>query len=293
MRVRWLMSLAVSVVLAAPVLADEWSHQYPVTGAPELHVKTDDGGVRVAVGAGSQIGARVTTAGWRIAPDEVTVTGTQTGDRVEIVVKLPRHNFGFGLGHRSVSVTLTVPKQSNLDVQTGDGSVEVEPLSGHVSISTGDGSITARGLAGEVRLHTGDGSIHATGLDGRLTADTGDGHMDVQGRFDVLDLGTGDGRIEAEASSGSKVASAWSLHSGDGSITLRLPEGLGAEVDVTTGDGHIQLEKPLAVTGRVSSTAVRGTLGAGGPALKVHTGDGSIRLLATGGASPAEAPPKR
>ncbi len=293
MRVRWLMSLGVSVVLAAPVLADEWSHQYPVTGAPELHVKTDDGSVRVAVGGGSQIEARVTTDGWKIAPGEVAITDHQTGDRVEIAVRLPHRHFDFSMGHRSINVELRVPRQATLDVQTGDGSIEVEPGSGRHSLSTGDGSINARGLAGEMRLHTGDGSIEAAGLDGRLTADTGDGHMTVRGRFDLLELGTGDGSIEAEVAGGSKVVSPWSLHSGDGSITLRLPEGFAADVEATTGDGHISLEKPLTVSGQVSANRVHGSLGPGGPPLNIRTGDGSVRLLASSAAPPAEAPPKK
>ncbi|HVO12339.1 MAG TPA: DUF4097 family beta strand repeat-containing protein [Vicinamibacteria bacterium] len=290
MRVGWLMSLAVSSVLATPVLADEWSHQYPVKGVPEVHVKTDDGNVQIAVGTGAQVEAKVTTVGWRIAPEGVTVTESQTGDRVDIAVRLPRQHFS--IGHHSVTVALAVPKQANLVVHTGDGSIGVEAVSGRLDLSTGDGSVSAKGLAGDIRMHTGDGSIHASGLDGRLTADTGDGHLTVQGRFELLDLGTGDGGIEAEAAPGSKVASAWSLHSGDGSITLRLPEGLGAEVDATTGDGHIQMEAPLGVTGAVSSTHVHGNLGAGGPPLRIHTGDGSIRLQAAGGHAPAEAPAK-
>ena len=104
--------------------------------------------------------------------------------------------------------------------------------------------------------------------------------MDVRGRFDVLELRTGDGGIEAAAEPGSRVEAAWSLSSGDGGITLRLPEGLGADVDAHTGDGGIVLDKPVTVTGTISQNAVRGTLGAGGLPLRIHTGDGSIRCWA-------------
>jgi DUF4097 and DUF4098 domain-containing protein YvlB len=221
----------------------------------------------------------VTTEGWHIAPGEVTITESQTGDRVDIEVRLPKNRPGWGTGHRSITVALRVPKQADLSVHTGDGSIEVQPVSGHLDLSTGDGSITADGLQGAIRLHTGDGSIRATGLSGRLAADTGDGHMNVRGRFDVLDLRTGDGGIEAAAEAGSKVEAAWSLRSGDGGITLRLPEGLGADLDAHTGDGGIVLDKPVTVTGTISPNTVRGKLGAGGLPLQIHTGDGSIRLL--------------
>ena len=271
-----LLALAASASLAG---ADEWSRQYALKGRPELRLSTDDGSVRVVVGTGSQIEAQVTTEGWTIGPGEVTVTESQTGDRVVIEVRLPRRFSMFGhRGRRSVKLVVRVPSEADLDIRTGDGSVELAPISGRVTVSTGDGSISAEGLRGEIRLHTGDGSIRATGLDGRLQADTGDGSMRVRGRFESLDLRTGDGRIEAEVESGSKVSAAWSLSSGDGGITLRIPEDLGAELDARAGDGRVVVDVPVTVTGKVSRSAVRGKLAGGGGSLRLHTGDGSIRL---------------
>ena len=66
--------------------------------------------------------------------------------------------------------------------------------------------------------------------------------------------------------------------SGDGGITLRVPEDLGAEIDAHTGDGRIELDKPITVDGLDRPSSVKGTLGAGGQPLRIHTGDGSIRL---------------
>ena len=85
-------------------------------------------------------------------------------------------------------------------------------------------------------------------------------------------------RHRGRGGAGIPVETAWSLHSGDGSITLQVPDDLGAELDAHTVDGHITLDKPLAVTGTISSSTVRGKLGAGGQPLRIHTGDGSIRL---------------
>jgi len=258
MRVAWLAGLALVTLVAPPARGEEWTHQYTVKGRPDVHVKADDASVRVETGAGSAIDARVTTKGWRIAPEEVTITGSQTGDRVDIEVKLPKERPG--TGNRSIEVVLRMPKEADLEVGTGDGSITVD------------------GLQGEIILHTGDGSIRATGLSGRLKADTGDGSMTIRGRFDVLDLRTGDGSITAAAEAGSKVESAWSLRSGDGSITLHLPEGLGADLDAQTGDGSISVDKSLGVSGSIREHSIRGPLGPGGLPLQIYTGDGSIRL---------------
>lgn len=274
----WLAGLSLVVLSGAFAGADEWSQRYSFQGKPIVHVVADDASVRVETGEGAGVEARVTTTGWRIAPGEVTVTEHQTGDRLDIEVRKPKGRL-FGSSGRSIAVKLRVPKAADLDVKTGDGSIQAGAISGNVSLSTGDGSLTADGLEGDIRLHTGDGSIRASDLSGRLRADTGDGHMDVRGRFDVLDLRSGDGGIEAAALQGSRLEEAWSLHTGDGSVTLRLPEGIGAEIDAHTGDGSIVLEKPVTVTGTVRKNAVRGTLGPGGPPLQIQTGDGSIRLL--------------
>ena len=238
----------------------------------------DDGSVRVEAGEGQAIEAQVTTEGWKIAAGEVAITESQTGDRVVIEVRLPRHQNGIDWRHRSVKVLVKVPREADLDIHTGDGAVSVAPISGRVTISTGDGSITAAGLHGEIRLHTGDGSISATGLEGRLRADTGDGHVNVRGRFDGLELRTGDGHIEALVEQGSKVSEAWSLSSGDGGITMSIPEDLGAELDAHAGSGSIVLDAPVTVTGTISESRVRGQLAGGGSPLRVHTGDGSIHL---------------
>jgi len=100
----------------------------------------------------------------------------------------------------------------------------------------------------------------------------------VRGRFDTLNLKTGDGHIDAEAQSGSKMASSWSARSGDGTITLRLPSSFSAELDAHTGDGRISLDFPVTISGELSASTVRGKMGAGGSPLLIRTGDGSIRI---------------
>jgi Putative adhesin len=278
MRTSWLLAVAAVGLAGTPARGDEWSHRYPLKGSADLHVKTDDGSVRVETGDFTEVTARVTTEGWPIGPDGASITESQSGDRIEIDVRLPRQRSWHGIERRSVRVVLQVPKRADLDVRTGDGSVSVQPVAGRVTIATGDGSIAAEGLEGDIHLHTGDGSIRASGLSGQLQADTGDGHMAVRGRFELLDLSTGDGGIEAAVEPGSRVVKTWSLKSGDGGITLRVPDDFGAELDAHTGDGNVVVDRPVTVIGTISHSTVRGRLGAGGEPLRIHTGDGSIRL---------------
>jgi hypothetical protein len=74
------------------------------------------------------------------------------------------------------------------------------------------------------------------------------------------------------------MAASWSLRTGDGSVDLTLPSDFQADIDATTGDGHISLGIPLTVEGMLGKSQIRGKMNGGGQALTIHTGDGSIRL---------------
>jgi hypothetical protein len=249
-----------SALLSTTLLADDWSKKFTISGHPELRVDTNDGAVTIRTWDRKEIEARVTTAGWKIGSGEVTVVEHQTGDRVELEVRIPHRNFEISFGHRSVRVELQVPREIRTDIHTGDGGITVD------------------GLHGETRLSTGDGHIEAERLDGTLDAQTGDGRMRVRGRFDLLNLHTGDGSIEAEIESGSKISSEWRVRTGDGHVTLRLPSNFAADLDVHSGDGHIDSDLPVTISGSRRDNELRGKLNAGGPPLVVRTNDGSIRL---------------
>src|SRR5438093_11936472 len=173
--------LALGAAAAAPAATNQWEKTYRITGQPTLRVHTDDGSVRVETWDRKTVGVRVTTRGWRIAANGVRITEEASGDNVTVDVRTRRWDFVIGFSIRSIMVEVWLPREADLDIETGDGSVSVRPLAGHIRIHTGDGSITVDGLKGEVTLHTGDGSITGSDLAGTLDADTGDGSIRVAG----------------------------------------------------------------------------------------------------------------
>ena len=171
-----------------------------------------------------------------------------------------------------------MPRNADLNVESGDGSVESQAIEGRLEIHTGDGHISVQGAKGAMHLRTGDGHIEARDVDGTVEATTGDGHIRMEGRFDALNLKTGDGSIRARVNPGSKMSTPWSIHTRDGSVEMVLPEGFQANVDAETRDGRITLGFPITVEGVSSKSQIHGKLNGGGQALTIHTGDGSIRL---------------
>ena len=259
MRQTVLLAACLTVTFSVAGFGDDWSKRFTVSGRPELRVNINDGSVTVRSWDRKEIEARVTTVHWRI-PSDVQIIDRQSGDRVELEVRMPHRGFAFNFGPRSVEVELNVPRELRSDIRTGDGSITVD------------------NLHGETHLSTGDGRIEANSLDGTLDAQTGDGRIHARGRFDLLNLHTGDGSIEAEIDNGSRMTSEWTVRTGDGHVTLRLPANFSADLEVHTGDGRIQSDLPVTVSGFRNEHELRGKLNAGGPPFIVRTNDGSIRL---------------
>jgi DUF4097 and DUF4098 domain-containing protein YvlB len=246
------------LIAAVFAQADEWNKSFKLSGTPSLRVNAKDGAVELSSWEQKEIQVRVETTGWKISPDEVRIIDRQTGDQVDIELLIPRWSWGWH--NRSIHMYVKVPRESRLDIHTGDG------------------SIRGSDLHGEFRLHSGDGGIDLDGIEGKLNADTGDGHVRVSGRFEQLTVHTGDGNIRADVAKGSKPTSGWSFQTGDGKVELRLPEDLAADLDARTGDGGIDVDLPVLVSGAVRRNQMHGKINGGGPPLEIRTGDGSIRL---------------
>jgi len=241
--------------------ADEWSKTYPIAGKPSLRVETSDGNIHVDTWDQSTIVAKVTTEHYKIGEGGIKIEEHQNGDSVELEVRFPHEtHIGFNVHDYRVDIEIHLPRE------------------GHVNLRTGDGAIRLANFKGDMELQSGDGHQDIDSIDGALRARSGDGHIHASGRFDGLEMVTGDGQIEARALPGSTMTSSWDLHTGDGSVTLQLPDNFAADIDLRTGDGHITTDMPMAVEGRLDKKDIRGKLNGGGNLLTVHTGDGSIRL---------------
>ena len=254
--------IGLGLAAAPSAWAEQWSKTFTLTGKPDLRVETSDANIHVDTWDRNTIEARVTAEGWKVGEGGVKVVDHQTGDSVELEVRLP-HNVCIVCFHPAshrVEIEIRVPRQ------------------GRMSLRTGDGSIRLANFKGEMDLQSGDGALGVEGVDGTLKAHASDGHIKTAGRFDSLQLSSSDGRIEARVLAGSTVSSSWDLHSGDGNVTMQLPGAFAADVELRTGDGHISLDMPVSLEGNIRHNYVHGKLNGGGNLLTIHTGDGSIRL---------------
>jgi len=232
-----------------------------LTGSPHVNVRTFDGSIEL-----------------------------RSSDRNEILVEArrPRRSDDWihlgGWTSPSVRLTVTVPRELEVQARTGDGTIDAHDLSGRVELRTGDGSIRLQRVQGDITASTGDGAIMGRELQGTVAVTTGDGSVEISGRFAGLKARTGDGPIGIDAQPGSVMRSSWTITTGDGGVMLRLPKEFDADVQARTGDGSIitsgiTVLTPARHDGEPRRNLV-GRVGNGGELLTVRTGDGSIDLVA-------------
>ena len=239
---------------------------FAVSGKPDVALTTFDGSIEIRPWDKADVQVVIEKRG-RDHDDvaAIEVKAEQHGDRIEISVTEPKRDHGgFNLhfNNRSAKLIVSVPASADITAKSGDGSIDIERVAGHVQLRSGDGSIRGRMLGGDVEANTGDGSIR---LDGKLTS---------------VRVHTGDGSVTIHADPGSSPGADWDIVTGDGSVTLEVPDGFSAEVDAHTGDGGIHMRDLTLsnVTGNIGKNSLRGRLGDGGKALRMRTGDGSITL---------------
>jgi hypothetical protein len=254
--------------------------RFTVSGPVNLTLKTFDGTIEVRAWDQKDVRVDIERRAWDPqTAGALLVNATQDGNTIVVNAPDPPRVTGFFIGvSRAVSFRVMVPKDVTLEARTGDGSIRIQDLSGGVVLNTGDGSVDAKGVTGRVRAHTGDGSIRLTDIAGSVQADSGDGSIDLAGTLDGLTIRTGDGSVRVTVKDGSTLSNEWSISTGDGSIDVKLPAAIDAELDAHTGDGSVRADGLQGVKSdrRGDRRSLQGQLGKGGPVLRLRSGDGSI-----------------
>ena len=282
-------SAACSIDVRGEGIVTREEKRFTVSGALELNLRTFDGSIQLKSWDRNEVLVQIERRG----PDTQTaealvVNATQDGNRIVVEAPGPRerqHTIHIGSWQSpSVNFIVTAPRKMTVEARTGDGSIEANDVAGTVALNTGDGSIQARRVEGNLRARTGDGSIEITDGAGRIEADSGDGSIEIAGRLEALDIRTGDGSVRLDVLDGSVVKTDWSVNTGDGSITVRLPANLDAEIDAHTGDGGVHANGVDEVTASRNDNDdderrnLRGRVGKGGRTLRLRSGDGAIDI---------------
>ena len=275
--------LALIVFSAASAVAEsDWQKSYPVPEKPSLTVSTGDSSLDVHSCAGCrEIKIRVQ---WNDRhPGDYTLSEFQAAGHVNFDLKeKQRMGFQVTMGRRGPQVVVETPAELLLEARTADGGLKVYGVNGAIALHTSDGSVDVSDVSGSVRLVASDGSIRMHNITGTLESRSSDGSVRIDGKLTGVQVHTSDGALELTLAEGSQLSTSSRIEASDGNVKIRLPRSLAVDVDIHTGDGHIDCQLPLTMSGYNSGGGhnVRGRLNAGGTPLTIHTGDGSVTIAA-------------
>jgi DUF4097 and DUF4098 domain-containing protein YvlB len=234
---------------------DGW-HNDRLMGHCEIKEQTVAAGGTITVDARKNGG--VSVKGWD--RNEVLVrariqTGAPTQSEADELAKQIRIETGGGKilaqgpenrrdYHWNVSYEVFVPKRSDLSLEAHNGGISIADVSGRIEFTGHNGGVVLKRVGGTVRGATTNGGL-VVELDGS------------QWNGETLDVRTT-----------------------NGGIVMSVPENYSAHLETGTVNGHLSVDFPVTVQGRITrELAVN--LGSGGPTVRAMTTNGGVKIRRT------------
>ena len=219
-----------------------------------VEIKGVNGSVRAEGTSGGEVEVVATKRARRSNPESVRVEVLEHAEGVTICAvyptsdsKRPNRCEAGDDWHSSVrdndvqvDFTVRVPTGVRFRGQTVNGEVEAKNITANVTAYTVNGGIEVS-TTGYARASTVNGSIKVSM-----------GRADWQGELEFQTV--------------------------NGTIDLRFPEGLSADVRAETLNGNITTDFPMTVQGRVSRRRLEGMIGSGGRELRLKTINGNVEI---------------
>src|SRR5918992_147394 len=162
--------LFVAIVACIPALASETeTHDdtFSVGAAPKIVVSNDNGQIDVVTGNEGTVNVKATIR----RPDDVEYSVVQEGDTVRVEARVSS-GWGrrFGTDAPGAEITVTVPADTNVDLRTSNGGIEVVDIQNSGKLRTSNGRISLENVKGEFELRTSSGRISLENVKGEFEA---------------------------------------------------------------------------------------------------------------------------
>ncbi len=270
----WLALLVAGVALIAGSVSHAQSgrdidEEFSVSPGGTLIVESDSGPIEVETWDQDTVRVRIT------GTDNFDVSVEQNGNTVHVVAD-SEGGFFFNRGG-NIRFRIEVPRQFNVDLDTGGGSITVASITGNVTADTSGGRIEVGDVTdGDVEVDTSGGRIEIGNVQG------GDVYADTSGGS--IEIGNVSGDVEADTSGGS-------IRIGDVGGNM-LADTSGGNIDVGRGGGRVALDtsggtiRAAYAEGPIVVDTSGGNIYLGGSAVSVEadTSGGNIEIERSGGA---------
>lgn len=162
-------------------------------------------------------------------------------------------------------------------VDTGSGAVSIDGA-GPLSVTTSSSSIEVTRISGNLNLRTQSGRVKASLVnEGDVDVETGSSAITIDGVDGGLAVSTRSGRVRIS----DNPRRAWQVTTGSSAIEAEFSAHAVFTLDATSGSGSVKTEN-LGVRGETDKRRAAGTIGGGGPTVRLTSRSGSIKLKAAG-----------
>lgn len=197
---------------------------------------------------------------------------------------------------RSVEASIRLP--AHVDLQVGGQSLElvVQGVEGRIDVDNVRGSIWIEGAGGPVSARTIEGEIHVSGAREGVTASSQSDDVTLRDVRGPIDVHSGDGDVELmdvfsrtvraetqdgdiDFSGGIEDGGDYGFFVHDGDVTIAIPEGSNARVDVSTFDGEFESDFPVVLERFTGGREFDFSIGDPRARIEIQVFDGEIRLV--------------
>lgn len=236
----------------------------PLSAGSGFEARTHNGSIKIAGADVTDCNLTATITARAITEEEAKELAERTTVRLEsfggrLIAKIDKPTF---LTNKSVSVSLDVqlPDESDLELTTHNGSVQIRNVVGRLSGTTHNGRITAEQVSGTAQLHTHNGSVTCREISGDCR------------------LKSHNGSVKVYYSKAAESICDISLITYNGGIELETPSNFSGEFSASTHNGSIRTDLPITIVGKVNKRKLTGKIGTGQGKLHLETHNGSIRV---------------
>jgi DUF4097 and DUF4098 domain-containing protein YvlB len=235
---------------------EEFTKTYPLAPDGTFRLENTNGIVRVTTWEKPEVEIKAVKSASRESDlEKLEIKISADPQAVSIDTIYPRRPFL----RAKVTYDIRVPEGIKLDrVRTTNGNIELTGRYSDVKAGTTNGDVRLDSVVGALDLSTTNGSIKAQDVLGRVKADTTNGGITLGIR---------------------EIKEAIDASTTNGSITLKIQGDLNADLSARTTNGRVNTDFPITVQGNIGSKRrIEGRIGSGGPAIALHTTNGSIHI---------------
>ena len=225
-------ALLLAVTVACGASVDETIDRAFVTGAePRLEIYNHNGPIQLKVGASDTLRFEAEITRSEFLSYELRQDGNTVIFESELT---PEFTTG---DTPKVDIVVTLPADTVLTINTGNGRIEVEGLQGPGSLNTGNGDMTFEDTQGDFTGNTGNGNLKVSDATGSVVLNSGNGKIVLNRVSGDFKMSTGNGAVSLDDVEGSISAD-----SGNGDIKFNGALAPGSSNNLATGNGRVEVE---------------------------------------------------